>query len=295
MNKIGTGEKIFRVLNYFILTIVGLLCILPFVHIFALSLSSNYMASSGQVLFWPREFTIEAYRYLAGQREFFRALFISFMRVILGTSFSVSLTILCAYPLSKDDKDFKGRKVYMGIFIFAMLFNGGLIPTYLIVNNTGLIDTIWSLVIPGAVNVWNIILMMNFFRGIPKALEEAAFLDGADHFTILRRVYLPLSLPSLATITLFTMVLHWNDWLAPLMYMNNTSNYPLSAYLQVLIQAASMTTDVTDPQLLEQLAALGNRTLQSAQIFLGALPILCVYPFLQKYFVKGLTIGSVKQ
>ena len=288
------GEKIFSAFNYIILTVFALICVLPFVHIFALSLSSNLMASSGSVLFWPKEFTLEAYKFLANKKEFFNALMISFQRVFLGASFSVILTILCAYPLSKEDRDFNSRKYYMWFLIIAMLFNGGLIPTYIIVNDTGLIDSILSLIIPGAVSVYNVILMMNFFRGIPKALEEAALLDGAGHFQILWRVYLPLSLPSLATITLFSIVGHWNDWLAPVMYMNNTSNYPLSAYLQVMIQAASMTTDVTDPKLMEQLAQLGNKTLQSAQIFLGALPILCVYPFLQKYFVKGLTLGSVK-
>lgn len=288
------GEKIFSVFNYIVLTILALICVLPFVHIFALSLSSNLMASSGSVLFWPKEFTLEAYKFLASKKEFFNSLMISFQRVALGASFSVILTIFCAYPLSKEDTDFKSRKYYMWFLIIAMLFNGGLIPTYIIVNDTGLIDSILALIIPGAVSVYNVILMMNFFRGIPKALEEAALLDGAGHFQILLKVYLPLSLPSLATIALFSIVGHWNDWLAPIMYMNNTSNYPLSAYLQVMIQAASMTTDVTDPKLMEQLAQLGNKTLQSAQIFLGAVPILCVYPFLQKYFVKGLTLGSVK-
>ncbi|MEG0294092.1 carbohydrate ABC transporter permease [Enterococcus sp.] len=294
MNQKSKTYRIFEVFNYIFLTLVALICILPFLHVLAVSLSSNAAVNSGTVTFFPKDFSLEAYKYLAGKTEFLRSLLVSVKRVIIGTAIGVTTTILCAYPLSKENSDFKLRKYYVWIFIFAMLFNGGLIPTYLVVKQVGFIDTIWALVIPGAVATGNIILMLNFFRGIPKALEEAALIDGANHWTILFKVYLPLSTASIATITLFTMVGHWNDWFAPLLYMNNTANYPLATYLQNMIQASSLIKDATDPELIKQLLAIGNKTLQSSQIFLGALPILCVYPFLQKYFAKGITIGSVK-
>lgn len=294
MNQKTKYYKIFEVFNYLFLTIVAVICVLPFVHLLAVSLSSEAAANSGAVMFWPKGFNVAAYKYLAVKPEFLHSLLISVERVVLGTIVGVGMTILCAYPLSKENKSFKARKYYVWIFIFAMLFNGGLIPTYLVVKGVGLIDSIWSLILPGAVATGNIILMLNFFRGIPSALEEAALIDGANQWTILFKIYLPISMPSIATITLFTMVGHWNDWFGPLIYMNNTKNYPLAAYLQNMIQAATVMKDTNDPNVLKQLAALGNQTMQSAQIFLGALPILCVYPFLQKYFAKGITVGSVK-
>ncbi|MBP1041904.1 carbohydrate ABC transporter permease [Vagococcus sp. BWB3-3] len=294
MKKVSKSFRVFEVFNYLFLTLVALICILPFVHVLAISLSSDAAANSGAVTFFPKELSFEAYKYLAAKSEFLQSLLVSVKRVILGSIIGVGTTILCAYPLSKENNDFKARKYYVWIFIFAMLFNGGLIPTYLVVKQVGFIDTIWALVIPGAVATGNIILMLNFFRGIPKALEEAALIDGASHWTILFKVYLPLSTASIATITLFTMVGHWNDWFAPLLYMNDTANYPLATYLQNMIQASSLIKDATDPELIKQLSAIGNKTMQSAQIFLGALPILCVYPFLQKYFAKGITVGSVK-
>lgn len=294
MNKITKGYRVFEVFNYVFLLIIALICVLPFLHVLAVSLSSDAAANSGTVTFFPKDFSLEAYKYLAVKPEFLQSLLVSLKRVVLGTAVGVGITILCAYPLSKENNEFKARKYYVWIFIFAMLFNGGMIPTYLVVKQAGLIDTIGALVIPGAVATGNIILMLNFFRGIPKALEEAALIDGANHWTILFKVYLPLSTPSIATITLFTMVGHWNDWFGPLLYMNNTANYPLATYLQNMIQASSLIKDATDPELIKQLTAIGNKTMQSAQIFLGALPILCVYPFLQRYFAKGITVGSVK-
>jgi len=199
---------------------------------------------------------------------------------------------MCAYPLSKKSDVFRARKIYVWIFFFTMLFNGGLVPTFLVVYYTGILDSIWALVIPGAVNTWNIILMLNFFRSMPVELEEAAFLDGASHWNILWRIFVPLSKPAIATITLFTIVGHWNAWFDGLLYMRKSYNYPLQTYLQSLL-----TIDISRFLTQEQqniVAKLSPKTIRSAQVFIAAFPVLCVYPFLQKYFTKGLVLGSVK-
>jgi putative aldouronate transport system permease protein len=199
-----------------------------------------------------------------------------------------------AYPLSKEVKTFRIRTYLAWFVVFTMLFNGGLIPTYMIVRETHLLNSIWSLVIPGAVPVFDVLLMLNFFRGLPKEMEEAALIDGAGHWTILFNIYLPLSLPALATIGLFATVGHWNEWFSAMIYMNSPEKYPLQTYLRTVIIEQDL--NQLDPgDAIRQLQDLSLRTTRSAQIFLGALPILMVYPFLQKYFVKGIVLGSVKE
>jgi putative aldouronate transport system permease protein len=193
--------------------------------------------------------------------------------------------------LSKSNIDFSGRTIYVWLFVFSMLFSGGLIPTFLVVKEMGMLDTIWALTVPNAVMVFNIVLMLNFFRNLPKELEEASLIDGAGHWGILTKVYIPLSLPSIATILLFTIVGLWNEWFQGIIYMNRPSNYPLASYLQTIIIRDTAIEDAA----LNELAAINDRTTRSAQIFLGALPVLLVYPFLQKHFAKGITLGSVKE
>ncbi len=214
-------------------------------------------------------------------------------RTILGTVVSLTVVTLAAYALSKEDHEFKGRKLYVYALVFIMLFNGGLIPTYILVQNLGLINTVWALVLPGAVNVFNMILLLNFFRtGVPKSLEEAALIDGAGHFRILFKIYLPISLPALATVGLFTMVGQWNSWFDGLIYLTDSAKYPLSTFLQTIIVQNDFSQINVNP---DEMRALSERTVRSAQIFIGALPIILVYPFLQKYFVKGIVLGSVKE
>ncbi|MEG0153707.1 MAG: carbohydrate ABC transporter permease, partial [Cellulosilyticaceae bacterium] len=189
----------------------------------------------------------------------------------------------------------KARTNYVCFFSFTMFFSGGLIPTYMVIKELHLLDTIWALVLPGAVSVWNVVLLLNFFRQIPKELEEAALIDGAGQFTILVKVFLPIAVPSLATILLFTMVGQWNSWFDGVMYLNTTSKYPLQTYLSTIVLDQNMTNlNSMSPEQLKRMSEIGSLNLKSAQIFLGALPILCVYPFLQKFFVKGIIVGSVK-
>ena len=178
--------------------------------------------------------------------------------------------------------------------LVAMLFNGGLMPTYFIVAKTGLIDTIWSLVLPGAVPIFSCIVLMNFFRGIPEELEESARLDGANQFQVLIRIFLPLSKPSIATVTLFSLIWHWNSWFEGLIYSNYTQNYPLQSYLQTLVVSTTEALRTSDLKTIMELTQVNDTNMKSAQIFISVIPLMLVYPFLQKYFTTGLTLGSVK-
>jgi len=287
------GRKIFIFFNVVILIAVMLMGILPFVHLLSVSLSSNVAAMAAEVKLWPVGFTLEAYNYLSQKVEFLRSLWVSVERVVLGTLINMLLTIITAYPLSKSNEQFRFRTLYVWFFAITMFFGGGLIPTYIIIKETGLINTIWALIIPGALNVWNTVMLLNFFRNIPKDMEEAATIDGASQWAILWRVYLPVSLPSLATILLFTIVGHWNSWFDGILYMNSPEKYPLQSYLSTLVTSINKKAISIDD--LNALENVSEKTLRTAQIFLGALPIMLVYPFLQKYFIKGITVGSVKE
>ncbi|WP_054028343.1 carbohydrate ABC transporter permease [Bacillus sp. FJAT-28004] len=291
--KQSAGRQIFNIVNLCILTFITFLCVVPFIHLLAVSLSSNAAASAGSVKLWPIGFTLEAYGFLGQKPEFLRSLGITLQRVVLGTAINMFLVFITAYPLSKTFEQFRHRVVYVWFFAITMFFGGGLIPTYIVVKETGLMNSIWALIIPGALSVWNAVLMLNFFRGIPREMEEAALIDGAGHWSILWKVYLPVSLPSIATIGLFTLVGHWNSWFDGILYMNSPDNYPLQTYLSTLVTSINIKMITTED--MSMLQNLSERTLRTAQIFLGALPIMLVYPFLQQYFVKGMTIGSVKE
>lgn len=285
----------FSIANYAFLTLLMLVCLLPIWHVLCISLSENRFAVAGQVGIWPRGFTLEAYSFLSQRSGFMESFYVSIQRVLLGMVVNMSMCILLAYPLSRDNKDFRFRTAYVWFFAFTMFFGGGMIPTYFVISKVGLIDTIWALVLPGAVPVWNAVMMVNFFRGIPKALDEAATLDGAGHVKKLMHIYLPLSKASLATILLFTIVGHWNSWFDGYLYMNSPTHYPLQTYLKSIIDSSALVNkEYLTPEEIEALSKVNEKTLRMAQIFLGALPVMCVYPFLQKYFVKGITVGSVK-
>ncbi|MEK5033067.1 carbohydrate ABC transporter permease [Paenibacillus sp. FSL R7-0302] len=279
----------FTVLNTALLAVLAVLCILPLVHVAAVSFSSSAAATANQVFFWPVGFTAEAYSRTLTNPLFLRSLILSVERTLAGTLLSMVLTVTAAYTLSRS---FYGRSFYSWFFVFTMLFNGGLIPTYLLITQLHLTNTLWVLILPSAVNVFNTILMMQFFRAIPKELEEAASIDGAGYLRSLITIYLPLSLPSLATLSLFSMVWHWNSWFDGLIYMTDYRQYPLATFLQTIIQSGDMRNTNIDPS---QLKILSERTVRSAQILIGALPILLVYPFLQRFFVQGLTMGAVKE
>jgi len=279
-------------LNHTLLGLLAILCIFPIVHVLALSFSTSTAAASGRVTVWPVEFSLSSYRFVTSAPAFGRAFGVSVKRVLLGTPINMLLTLFVAYPLSKEKKQFRARNFFVWFFLVTILFSGGLIPWYMTIRLTGLIDKIWALILPGAVPIFNVILMINFFRNIPYALEEAAYMDGAGHWMLLWRIYLPLSVPVIATVSLFVIVGHWNAWFDGLILMNSPDRYPLQSYLQTIIINP-------DPKMLterdlEILKVISNRTTKAAQIFVAMLPILVVYPFLQRYFTTGITLGSVK-
>lgn len=282
-----------RILIYVFLTLVSISCLIPIVNQLAISFSSSSAVASGKVFLLPKEFTTESYRYMAEKPAFFRSLIISLKRIGLAIPLNMILTILAAYPLSRQDREFKARKYYVWYYVLPMMFSGGLIPTYMVVRNTGLIDSIWALVLPYSINVFHCILTVNFFRGIPKEMEEAALIDGAGHIRLLRSIILPVSAPVLATIALFYIVNHWNSWFDGLIYMNNPDNYPLQTYLQTMVVSKNLMT-MESLRDVRQISNISDRTGKAAQVFLAALPILMVYPFLQKYFTAGIVMGSVK-
>jgi len=275
---------------------VTFIAILPIIHTLALSFSSMNYAVAGLVYFLPKGFTFDAYHKIIEDMQFIRSFGISVLRVIVGGGVGVVITVLMAYPLSKEKEQFRFRNIYMWFIIVTMLFSGGLIPWYMNIRRFGLLDSFWALIIPGAVQVFFILLVMNFFRGLPKQLEEAATIDGAGQWTMLIQVFLPVSLPSIATITLFTVVNHWNSFFDGLVLMNNPKNWPLQTYMQQLnfsispMQMASMT-----PEEVARLMNVMGINFNAAKIFVSIIPILVIYPFLQRYFITGIVLGSVKE
>ncbi|RED83170.1 MULTISPECIES: carbohydrate ABC transporter permease [Cohnella] len=289
------GRYTFNAFNYAFLLGFALLCIFPVINTWAMSLSNKSAAAAGVVGFWPVDFTFDSYRFVFIRRQFFEAFFISVERVALGAAVNLLLTVLIAYPLSKGTSEFKSRTLYAWIFVTTILLNGGLIPWYMTIKETGLLDSIWALILPGAVPVFNCILLLNFFRGLPKALEEAAFIDGANHWTTMWRIFVPLSKPALATIALFTIVGHWNSWFDGLILMNSPNHYPLQSYLQTVVVNPTSAFSTIDPAQVKFLSEISDRTVKAAQIFMASVPMLLLYPFLQKYFMAGIVLGSVKE
>ena len=283
---------------YVVVILLTLSCLIPLMNVISLSFSSSQAVASNKVGLWPEEFTFAAYEKIINDAQFWRSFGISVFRVAMALIINLFMIVTLAYPLSKSVKVFRSRKVFMNIMVFAMLFSGGMIPSYLVVRYLGLINSVWALILPGAVPIGSVILVMNFFRSVPKSLEESALLDGANPWQILTRIYIPISLPSLATVSLFSLVGSWNDFFGGLIYITKVENYPLMTYIQslsvniaeTLQKAGGMST-----QQLQALLSVSNRNLNAAKIVVAIVPLLVIYPFLQKYFVQGIVVGAVKE
>lgn len=285
-------SRLFNGLNLVLLIVMMLLCLLPVWYTLSISLSDKASAAAGQVFLWPRGFTLGSYETIMKDDQFFQSFWISIQRVVYGAAIAFFVILLMAYPLSKTSKEFKPRNIIMWLLVFAMLFNGGLVPWYLTMQSLGMINNIWGLVLGGGLPVFNVILVMNYLRNMPKEMEESAMIDGAGPWRILFSICLPLSVPVLATIMVFTIVYHWNEFFQALVLMNKAEHYPLQSYIRqvaVVIDPTKM-----DEESVKRMSELSNQTLNSAKIFISMLPLLIIYPFLQKYFVKGITLGSVK-
>ena len=292
--KTSMGRKVFLAVDVIVILLLCLICMVPLLNLLAYSFSASQPIIENKVFLWPKEFTLKAYQYVLESKEFWSSVSVSVKRVLLGVPLNTLLTILVAYPLSKDERQFKARKYYVAYMLTVMLFNGGLMPTYYIVSKTKLIDTVWALIIPGAVPIFNCIVLMNFFRGIPSELEESAKLDGASQWQILWRIFIPISKPSLATIILFSLINHLNSWFDGLIYSNHTTNYPLQSYLQTLVTSTTEILAQGDVKAIAKLVDINDTNMKAAQIFISVIPLMLIYPFLQKYFTTGLTMGSVK-
>ncbi|MFD2831576.1 carbohydrate ABC transporter permease [Corticicoccus populi] len=290
------SSKFGKFIIYFIVIALGLICLLPLWNIVAISFSSGAAVAANNVGLTPVNFSLGAYKMIMEDIQFWRSFSISVQRVVLALILNLLLIVLMAYPLSKTKREFKSRNTYMNIIIFAMLFNGGLIPTYIVIKNLNLLDSIWVLILPQAVPIFSVILIMNFFVGVPKSLEEAAIIDGASPLQILSKVYIPVSLPALATVALFSIVMNWNDFMQGLIYMTQVSNYPIMTYIQSLtIDISELVSAGANSQELQNIAEVQNRNLNAAKIVVSTIPLLLIYPFLQKYFVTGIVVGSVKE
>lgn len=286
------GSKIFDLCNVVILIVITLACLVPLWYILMVSVSSKEAVNAGQVALWPVGFNLLSYQKILGEVAFLKSFWISIQRVVLGGIFGVGCTLLVAYPLAKTNRQFPKRNIFMWILIFCMLFNGGTIPWYMTMRNYHLTDNIWGLILSGSLPVFNVIMAMNFFRNLPSELEEAAYVDGAGPWTSFIKVNIPLAKPMIATITLLTIVGQWNDFFQGLVLNTKQSNYPLQTYIQQMVVTQNYSTMTVEQ--IKEVVQLNNQSLDAAKIFIAMVPILIIYPFLQKYFVKGITLGSVK-
>ena len=274
--------------SYIVMTIFAVLCFFPFYYIFVVSISDPERVREGAMILYPQGFSLEAYKVTLTHARFYSSLRVSVVRTLLGTLLGVAFSSALAYGISRPY--LRGRKWMTLFLVFTMLFNGGMIPTYLVVRYTGLIDTLWALIIPNMINTFNVIVLINFFRAVPAELEESAKIDGANDLIIFVRIMIPVAMPSIATITLFVAVYHWNTLMDGILYINTSSKKPLQVYLNDIV-VAGQTEDMFQDSASRWMPTL---SLKTATIFASTLPILIVYPFLQKYFVTGITLGSVK-
>ncbi|WMT38993.1 carbohydrate ABC transporter permease [Paenibacillus sp. D2_2] len=289
--KASLSYRSFQIFNALIMTLVVVATLYPFVYLIAQSFSSEAAVYAGKVSFYPVEFTAQTYKIILSKPDFFRYYGNTILYSVVGTFISVALTAVMAYPLSKDK--LRMNKFFIPFVIFTMYFGGGLIPNYILIAKTlAMRDTIWAIVLPGAISAFNVILMKTFFSSLPNEVEEAAKVDGLDVFGIFLKITLPLSKPILATIMLFVVVGLWNSWFGASLYIQSKDKWPVALYLRQLIENAISPTEVgaTTADQQSQIAA----TVKSAAMVLTSLPIICVYPFIQKYFVQGMMIGSVK-
>ena len=286
------ADRIGDVVIWLTLGVLSVSCLAPFVHVIAQSLSSALAVDLNRVSLWPIGVNFDNYKYLAKDGLFVGSFFISLARVAVGVTLNLVMAILTAYPLSQDHLNIPGRGVFRVLLLFGMMFGGGLIPTFLAYKSLGLYDSFAVLVVPGAFNMWLTILLTNFFRGLPREIAESALLDGASHFDMLFRIFVPLSKASLATIALFSAVGHWNAWFDGIVYLKMSSQWPLQSYLYSKVTQSTFGQEkYVDVTKLDQITP---RALEVAMIAWAAIPIMLVYPLLQRYFVKGLTLGAVK-
>lgn len=287
------GDRLYYGICYTIVTLLVLIVLYPLVYIISASFSSPAQVSSGKVWLLPVDPTLYSYEVILQYKNVFIGYGNTIFYTVVGTLINIAVTMLCAYPLSR--RDFSGRYVLSLIFVFTMVFNAGMIPNYMLIRDLGMLGTRWAMLLPGAMNVYNMIVARTFIQNtIPTELLEASKLDGCDDFQYFTRVVLPLSSTVIAVITLYYAVAHWNSYFNAFLYLSDRDMYPLQIFLrQILVQNNFDTSEITDPELAQQLKGL-SEVLKYSVIVVSTAPLMCLYPFVQKYFVKGVMIGSVK-
>lgn len=283
---ISRSDKMFNALVNTLLILVAVVSIFPLLYVVSVSLTPySEVVKNGGFIIIPRHISLEAYRQILSDSALGRSMLVSLFVTIVGTAVNMILTTMAAYSLSR--RNLRGRTFFLVFIVITMLFNGGLIPTYLIVQSLGLLDTVWSLIVPGAISTFNMLIMKTFFEGIPEELFESARMDGAKEFRVLWQIVVPLSIPSIMTVGLFYMVSHWNSFFSAVLYITNVRLHPLQVIIRnmlLLSQSNVVMTDVTVP----------TAAMQMAAVISGSLPIIAVYPFIQKHFTKGMLLGAIK-
>ncbi|MDR6881672.1 carbohydrate ABC transporter permease [Bacillus sp. 3255] len=285
------GSRMFDGFNYTFLSIFALVTLLPFIYIISVSFAEPEEVLRRGFILFPTTFSLEGYRYIFSTQTIVNSLFVTIGITVAGTFINLLFTSLLAYPLSRAD--FAGRKLFMMMIVFTMLFHGGILPTFLVVKALGMLNSYWSLLIPNAISAFNLIVVVSFFRELPEGLEEAAKIDGCSDVGLLFRIVLPLSAPVLATFALFYAVGHWNTFFNAIMYINDSKMWPIQVWLrQIVILSQGGIGDST--QFDQNYIAPPSTIIKMAVIVISTVPILIVYPFLQKHFAKGVLLGSVK-
>ncbi|MGM1049103.1 putative aldouronate transport system permease protein [Paenibacillus uliginis N3/975] len=298
LKRISFNDKVMLVVIYTLLSLLAFSALYPFWNAIAVSFNVGVDTAKGGITFWPRQFTLENYEIILKDERLINGFLISVARVIVGTVSSIFMTALLAYGMTRTY--LIGRSYYMVFFVFTMYFGGGLIPTYLLIRSLGMMDTFAVFIIPSLIGVWNMIVFRTFFKGLPVGLEESANIDGCSTWGIFFRIILPLSGPVIATLALLTAVAHWNDWFLPSIYITNEKLLPIQTILRQTLNAnivsgQSSLLDSASVALMEKTKQITSKSLTMAMMIVVTMPIIAVYPFLQKYFVKGVLVGSLKE
>lgn len=286
----SSSDRVFSVVNIVLLLLFALLCLFPFYYVFAVSFATPHEYRAGGLLLFPKTWTLDSYKYLLSTNAFIRATGVSTFLAIVGTLLSLVITSMLSYGLSR--RRLKGRRVFMILILLTTLFNPGIIPGYLVVKELGMMNSLWSLIIPVLTSGWYVLLMKGFFDSVPVSLDEAARIDGCNDMTVWLRIILPLSLPSLAAFGLFYAVAYWNTFFSAVLFINEPEKWPLQILLQNMLIDSSTSMGVTSEAVLQDIP---SQTKKMAAVILSTIPILLVYPFLQKHFAKGAMVGSVKE
>ncbi len=286
------SERVGHVVIIVILALFSFTTLYPFWHVLMYSISNSQAAMGGGLFFLPRKIDFLAYKLIFKTSQIYQVYFITVARTIVGVALSLAITVLTAYPLSLQR--FRGRKFFSMLIFFTMLFSGGLVPTFLVVQSLGLLDTFWALVVPGMMNAYNMFILRNSFQALPHSLEESAHIDGANPMTVLLRIILPISTPALAAVTMFYGVANWNAYLDGILYTNTPQLQILQVYLRTLMASTGALGALSGIENLSEASKLSEESMKMATIAISVIPILVVYPFLQRYYTKGITVGAVK-